>query len=93
MPASSTTAAATAASKRRPIVEDLVIPPYKRSSDSLLYRVRTKIFAETALGTLEPWERNVTYFVLLLIVFFSLYHAYTTLLDIYSWLGLGGASI
>ena len=61
-----------------PIVENLVIPPHKRSQEPLLSRLVFRFYAETAMGTLEPWERAITNAVVIAILAIVSYQFVTT---------------
>jgi len=62
--------------KRLPIVEDLVIPPHNKTRQPLLARLKYKMYAELAMGTLEPWERRITNLVIFAILAVSVWQLY-----------------
>ena len=64
------------ARKRMPIVEDLVIPPHKPERRRFFGGLKYKLYAELAMGTLEPWERAITNAVILAILAISFYQMY-----------------
>ncbi len=59
--------------RKLPTIEDLQIPPYKSHKHNIISLILYKFSVETALSTLEPWERYLTSTILLSIVAYSTY--------------------